>query len=768
MSMQAIPECEPSQKKNGCRGVTRPWQFALLMLCVLLLLPAFTQPATAAGPPGCPTRTLFGVAQVGLTSQLYSINPSTAATSVVGPILGLDFVSAIDFNPINGDLYVVGVNAASFIVLRKIDPCTGAISTPPVSLSYPYPPILGPINKAAGEAITDMSFRKNGSLYVYYKIPGFQDVIASVNLLTGVLTDIKTSIPLPSAVNASGNGLAWSEASTTTSSPILYRGIGNVLPSLLGKLFQVNTVTGTGAQSPVGDLIWPTPLSCAVGSGCRPNSMDFQPVTNTLYASVFAAATGNFLVTINTTPPLAPLTPRLVSFLGPLVPRFDAIAFYPSFDQDSDGVNDAVDICPSEYNPKTTWTDYLNALHVNEQPDFDLDGVGDACDNCKKVANLTQVDSDGDLIGDACETFAEQIIPPPPAPTAAPKWSTATFTNNTGAAINTIQPDCINSLFTVNPTGSPTDILPPTYRHRAYGVPDDVVNIAAGASFTVTCDVNEMFDPTVLIAGTYDVSATYSNDIDPNNDLFVGAVQSTPALLTVDPGPTVTPTTATVVYSPSTWSTGWATYAGTLPPITAVITGTGCSGPPLTIMMNGTVGSLSISGINPVTATFSAVAAVLSLGTTSPGTYSPTVQGTCSGGGLFTAKAPITLGLTVSIDIKPGSGTNPINMGSRGVVPVAIFSTPTFDATKVLPSSVTLAGGGVNLKGKGQATYQFSISDVDGDTRPDMVVQIDTTTMTLNSSMTSAVLEGLYAQDLVNGDTLNVPISGVDVVTIVP
>ena len=109
-----------------------------------------------------------------------------------------------------------------------------------------------------------------------------------------------------------------------------------------------------------------------------------------------------------------------------------------------------------------------------------------------------------------------------------------------------------------------------------------------------------------------------------------------------------------------------------------------------------------------------------------------------------------------------------INLGSRGVVPVAIFSTATFDATKVLPGSITLAGGTVSLKGKALSTYQFSISDLNGDLRPDMLVHVDTTTMTLDPSMTSAVLEGLYEQDFVNGDTRNVPIYGVDVVTIVP
>lgn len=53
MSIHAMPECERSQN-NGCRGVSRLWQLAVLMLCILLLAPAFVQPALA-GPPSCPS-----------------------------------------------------------------------------------------------------------------------------------------------------------------------------------------------------------------------------------------------------------------------------------------------------------------------------------------------------------------------------------------------------------------------------------------------------------------------------------------------------------------------------------------------------------------------------------------------------------------------------------------------------------------------------------------------------------------------------------------
>ena len=753
MSMHAMPECEQSQK-NGCRGVTRPWQFALLMLCVLLLVPVFVQPALA-GPPGCPSYQLFGVTGADGDASLYALDPSNGSATFIEYISdgvnGFSAISAIAFHPTTNVLYAIGaINAlAEPNVLMTIDPCSAAGTKIAV--------LTGDIHPAS--RITDMSFRPTDqTLFVYNKDNIYGNIVETVNVATGAVT----KLPLSDNSGASGNGLAFSPLALGPT--VLYHGAG---VSGIGPFGFHTYDQSTGERTDLGDF-------CTVIS---PNAMDFQPATNKLYASNHSA---NNLVTINTTPVGLCFA---VTSVGPTVATLDAIAFYPNLDSDLDGVLDSVDNCPSAYNPPVaSWVDKLNVTHFNSQPDFDLDGVGDACDNCKKVANADQADSDNDLTGNVCENYNEALSPVAiTAAPGAPKWFTAQFLNNTGAAINTIQPDCINTLFTVNPNGSPTAILPPTYRHRAYGVPDDVVTIPAGASFSVTCDVNEMFDPSVLSAGTYDVKATYSNDIDPDTNLFVGAVESQPGptgptKLTVV-GPPVTKTTATVLYDPSVWSTEWVT-TGSPSPIKAdinLVPGSACNGIDITkgIMMNGLAIGLYTGGVTGAPAhaiaSFSIGSDVVrSLGTTSPGVYSPAVQGTCLNGALFTAKAPITLGLTVLIDIKPGSGTNPINMGSRGVVPVAILSTATFDATKVLPGSVTLAGGTVKLKGKGLSTYQYSISDVNGDLRPDMVVQIETTTMTLDPSMTSAVLEGLYVQDLGNGNTKTVPIYGVDNVTIVP
>jgi hypothetical protein len=79
--------------------------------------------------------------------------------------------------------------------------------------------------------------------------------------------------------------------------------------------------------------------------------------------------------------------------------------------------------------------------------------------------------------------------------------------------------------------------------------------------------------------------------------------------------------------------------------------------------------------------------------------------------------------LQVVIDIRPGSDTNTINKSSAGVIPVAILSTPLFDATSLSPATIDLAGAGVKLVGKDERPL-CRAHDVNTDGLADLVCDV--------------------------------------------
>ncbi len=116
--------------------------------------------------------------------------------------------------------------------------------------------------------------------------------------------------------------------------------------------------------------------------------------------------------------------------------------------------------------------------------------------------------------------------------------------------------------------------------------------------------------------------------------------------------------------------------------------------------------------------------------------------------------------ICVEVDIKPGSYPNAINLGSYGVVPVAIFSSETFDATTVDETSVELAGAGVAVRGK-SGKYMAHEEDVNGDGLIDLVVQVETENLDPDSFQDGLVfLTGVTSE--------GVQIEGWDEITIVP
>ncbi len=107
--------------------------------------------------------------------------------------------------------------------------------------------------------------------------------------------------------------------------------------------------------------------------------------------------------------------------------------------------------------------------------------------------------------------------------------------------------------------------------------------------------------------------------------------------------------------------------------------------------------------------------------------------------------------IVVRIDIKPGSDPNSINLGSKGVVPVAVLTTPDFNASTINPETVRFAGA---------APEKWTFEDVDRHGDFDLLFHFDTEKLNLTESSTQATLTGQTAGGL--------DITGTDSIRIVP
>lgn len=109
--------------------------------------------------------------------------------------------------------------------------------------------------------------------------------------------------------------------------------------------------------------------------------------------------------------------------------------------------------------------------------------------------------------------------------------------------------------------------------------------------------------------------------------------------------------------------------------------------------------------------------------------------------------------MEVAIDIKPGSDTNPINLKSKGLVPVAVLTADGFVASAVNPQTVLLAG---------VAPLRWTMEDVDGDGDKDMLFHFKT------EDLATVLTENSTEATLVGETTEGVSIQGTDKVQIVP
>jgi TolB protein len=99
--------------------------------------------------------------------------------------------------------------------------------------------------------------------------------------------------------------------------------------------------------------------------------------------------------------------------------------------------------------------------------------------------------------------------------------------------------------------------------------------------------------------------------------------------------------------------------------------------------------------------------------------------------------------VTVRVDIKPGATRNPICLRTDRLIPVAIVTTDTFDATTVDPSTVCF--GDADDPGQRDCTEAFGngqIEDVNGDGRPDLLLTYETSQTGIDLGDTQACLTG--------------------------
>lgn len=117
--------------------------------------------------------------------------------------------------------------------------------------------------------------------------------------------------------------------------------------------------------------------------------------------------------------------------------------------------------------------------------------------------------------------------------------------------------------------------------------------------------------------------------------------------------------------------------------------------------------------------------------------------------------------IPVTIDIKPGSDDNSINLCSNGAVPVAIMGSETFDANDIDTDSLRLADAQVKVVGKKDPHSLCSTEDVNYDGYDDLVCHFNTTEL-------GNIIDGTSTSATVKGETVDgTPIEGSDTITVV-
>jgi hypothetical protein len=234
--------------------------------------------------------TLYGASFNGPNgmSTLYTVNPATGASTVVGSI-GFWRVSAMDVSA-DGTIYATGRNPSTGRhVLLTIDPATGAGT----EIGRTFIETLG-----FGDTIADIAFRpSDGVLFAYLEA---RDGLGRINLSTGAAT----ALGYTEVDGCCGNGMAFAPD-------------GRLLLADEWELYVLNQTTGLA--SVVALMGYPFPDR----EFPRISSMKFRPETNELFGFM-KSDLGTFLVRVDS-------TTAVVTLIGnTAVPGLDAITWGPS------------------------------------------------------------------------------------------------------------------------------------------------------------------------------------------------------------------------------------------------------------------------------------------------------------------------------------------------------------------------------------------------------------------------------------------------------
>ena len=110
----------------------------------------------------------------------------------------------------------------------------------------------------------------------------------------------------------------------------------------------------------------------------------------------------------------------------------------------------------------------------------------------------------------------------------------------------------------------------------------------------------------------------------------------------------------------------------------------------------------------------------------------------------------------VLIDIKPGEVPNAINLSGKGLLPVALLTTPDFDASLFMPEKehVHLSDASVAMEMGcvGANPVRWNLDDTNGDGQLDLVFffRIQDLNLTMDSTAASLMAHGAYDSGVIH------------------